>query len=664
MLLGLDRRLWPATTLAGGILFLIPVRAVVISPIVPIPLRLIVIALWLAAVARPHAALLALALLVPFGSAMTMALDAPPTQFSEALALATLSGLLIAAAFDRRPSAAAPSPPIGLPAALLGAVVTCSLAVVLAVSQVGIGRRWLFFSNVGTFIARDYLVAAPGQWTGIAAAALLLEGVLLLLLVIRFSANHVTHPLQLLKATAAAAAIAALLSLSQLVRLLWILAVSVPDLIGRLLISRVSVHVADTNAAGSYYAMAAFVAFALVMHDRERRGTGRIWAVMTAAIILEMWVTGSRTAGVATAVVFCVWALAAGRAVWRRAPGWLIVAGVGLCCIVGALALGFDPRAATVGRGLGRTFESRAAFVVTGLRMIGSAPVFGVGIGRYFEMSGRFMPQSIYWFFFHENAHNNFLQIGGELGLTGLAAFVWLLVAGTQRIVRGRRASIDDRLLTGAFAGLAAFVITWLTGHPLLTPEVAFPFWILAGAAVARADGDRRTPLTPQPADARETATARAPQLIVPAVILALAASVPLRVRDASAGLNLSEQTFGFYEWEGNPPGRMRWTSPSAGFFVPAHATEVEIPMRALFSERRTQPTVVSIAIDGRVFHRLEISNGDVFTLALRLPIPAVPATQPRRVDIITNPPWSPAEALGTSDTRVLGVQLGDVTAR
>jgi hypothetical protein len=36
-------------------------------------------------------------------------------------------------------------------------------------------------------------------------------------------------------------------------------------------------------------------------------------------------------------------------------------------------------------------------------------------------------------------------------------------------------------------AGVAAFIVSWLGGHPLLVPEVAYPFWlalgIVAGAA-------------------------------------------------------------------------------------------------------------------------------------------------------------------------------------
>lgn len=660
-----DRRLWPVTAIVGGAVLLIPVWSVVRSPIVPMPLRLIVAGLWLIAVVRPRVAWLGLALLVPFGPTLLAAFDAPPTQYTEALVLSALSGLLLASARDHAADDDTAWPSLARPAAIFGAVVICSLAVVLAVSQVGVGVRWLFFSNVATFVARDYLVGAAAPWPGIAAACRLLEGVLLLLLVIRSTSRSVVSPIQIMRAVAAAASLASALSLFQLVTTLR-QADSIREVLTRLLTSRISFHVTDVNAAGSYYAMAAFLALALALHDtaRGRVWNGRFWGAATAALFVAMWVTGSRTAAVAAAALLCA-AIAAGRDVWRHRPLWLIAAGVGFVAVVGALAIGFDPRA-VAGRSLAQTLESRTAFITTGLRMIGSAPVFGVGIGRYFDMSGQFMPSSIYWFFYHENAHNNFLQIGGELGLAGLAAFIWLIAAVVLRLTRGLRASPGDRLLAGALAGVVTFMVTWLTGHPLLSPEVAFPFWILAGAAIARADGNRRTPVA-APAGAAPAPSSRpllAGVAIAAAVVL-LIATVPARVRTESATLNLAEQSFGFYEWEGDAAtGRARWTSPAAGFFVPAVTNEVEIPMRAAFSERRPVPTVISLAIDGRVFHRLERTNGDWFTLRLRLPTTQVRGTQPRRLDIITSPPWTPAELLGTSDSRVLGVQLGEVTTR
>src|SRR5207247_7623274 len=51
------------------------------------------------------------------------------------------------------------------------------------------------------------------------------------------------------------------------------------------------------------------------------------------------------------------------------------------------------------------------------------------------------------------------------------------------------------RLLVGALAGVGAFVSTWMTSHPMLVAEVAYPFLMLLGVALARADGNAQPPL-------------------------------------------------------------------------------------------------------------------------------------------------------------------------
>ena len=91
--------------------------------------------------------------------------------------------------------------------------------------------------------------------------------------------------------------------------------------------------------------------------------------------------------------------------------------------------------------------------------------------------------------FRRENAHNNFLQIAAELGAVGIAAFLALLAACAGSACGGRCAARDgpDPLLAGAGAGAGAFVLTCLAGHPLLTSETAYPFWIVLALAVARA---------------------------------------------------------------------------------------------------------------------------------------------------------------------------------
>ncbi len=102
-------------------------------------------------------------------------------------------------------------------------------------------------------------------------------------------------------------------------------------------------------------------------------------------------------------------------------------------------------------------------------------PVFGAGLGRFWELSNVYM----------NNAHNNFLQISAELGIPAVLLFV--LVGGLAV-----RASWRDTErwgpARGLSMGLAVFLLTCMAGHPLLISGAAYPFWMALGFA---AIGDR-----------------------------------------------------------------------------------------------------------------------------------------------------------------------------
>ena len=656
-------RLGRSVATLGGMAIVVPLVSFVVSPIVPVVLRAMVVALWLTAIASPHAGLIALVLLVPFGFSWLAAFDAPPVQYAEALVLAVLSAALINTGVARpeRGQTSANDvrvPSIVVPSVLFSAVVVCSLAVVLALSQTGIGIAWPFVRSLATFLATDYLLTPSEQWAGIAAASRLLEGVMLLLVVTTLVGRDAERSSRhLLTAIAVSGGVAAVFAILQLASTFE--SAGAARGLATFLTSRVASHVSDTNAAGSFLAMTACVALSLGLRRETTTAWRRGGFLLAAAVVVALWFTGSRAAVAALAVVMvtgAAWTFR--RAPWLTAPRLLTVLAIATTIIVIVVAL--DPRAVDR-RGLLNTISERSAFVATGLGIIKAAPAFGIGIGRYFEASGAFMPQSIYWFHLRENAHNNFLQIGGELGLIGLAASLWLIGAAAVRLVRGLRAKPGDRLLAGGLSGLAAFVVTWMSGHPLLTPEVAFPFWMLLGASIARADGHGVS--NSRSAMAAVGIVGRRPLASAWVVVLILAATVPVRIAREASALDLAGQSFGFYEWEANGTGRFRWTTPNASFFVPARTTELDVPFSAAWADKRRNPTMVTIRVDGRMVQKLQTTSGDWTVVELRLPPPSADQ-QYRRVDIATTPAWSPAEVLGTRDSRVLGVQVGEVIMR
>ena len=123
-------------------------------------------------------------------------------------------------------------------------------------------------------------------------------------------------------------------------------------------------------------------------------------------------------------------------------------------------------------------------------------PAFGVGIGNFRSVSRHYVtdeyPQLRRWAPRGQNAHNNFLQILGELGIPGLLAFLWLVVPVARRW-RWEPASAADTVVyaSAMAAGLATFLISALFGHPLLIPQVAAAFFLVLGLTVRAASGAR-----------------------------------------------------------------------------------------------------------------------------------------------------------------------------
>jgi hypothetical protein len=81
----------------------------------------------------------------------------------------------------------------------------------------------------------------------------------------------------------------------------------------------------------------------------------------------------------------------------------------------------------------------------------------------------------------------------GALELLAIAVIALAVMAAFIRIVRGIRADPDDRLLIGALAALAVFVVLFARLPP---PDARwlYPFALVAGGAVARATGNIARP--------------------------------------------------------------------------------------------------------------------------------------------------------------------------
>jgi O-antigen ligase len=591
--------------------------------------------------ATPAEGLLLAAALAPLGLLIATYVGDQDFRISDAVVAAFLVGWLLRALPDRRgPGVAAPL--IGW---LFAATVVASIA--------GLALQLRIYPDELTNAVRHLFYAfyyPAADRIGAISAVRLLEGIGLLSATVTLFRRNPSLAVRLPLVLAGSAAVAVISSV-----LLWY-GVGSASALERFARNgyRVSGHVADVNAAGSYFAMIACLAVGMGV---RARGLGRpLWLAVAGVTWIGLWLSASRSAFAAAAIVV---AAALGWAATSRFTPRVRAAAFAAVLIVatgaGALRLQMlqsDPEF--------QGAEFREDFNATSVRMIAAAPLVGVGIGQYYRTSALFLSPQLGWSYGFENAHNNFLQIGAELGLVGLGTFAVWIGAAVARSARALLRAPRDARLLGATAGVIAFLGTWLTGHPLLVSETAFPFWIQLGLVTALAGTTLLNDRGVAQAPGVLAETPRPWPLVTAVVATAILVSAPLSPRRGPVALAESRAVDGFYQWETLEDGtRFRWTERYGSLFVPADVRRVQIPLR-LPTSGRIRPMEVEIRTGGAKRGRTVVGDNWVAVeVALAEADPPIPF---KRIDLKVDRVWVPALYIaGSGELRQVGVQVGEL---
>lgn len=202
---------------------------------------------------------------------------------------------------------------------------------------------------------------------------------------------------------------------------------------------------------------------------------------------------GLRAAAVAALLDVIAVAYSTARGVWLAlAATGVVLAGIAglraaawaLGLLAAALAVGLispglraqvEPLFTTGGANAGRI-----AIYAANLDIIHERPVFGLGFGRYRRAAapyyGRWPAADR-----RSHAHSNFLHIGAEAGLVGVAAFGFLFASilslGWRAVASAPDASTWATAV-GAWIGVWAFLLGGLTQFTLGDNEVATGMWV------------------------------------------------------------------------------------------------------------------------------------------------------------------------------------------
>ena len=364
---------------------------------------------------------------------------------------------------------------------------------------------------------------------------------------------------------------------------------------------RISTTIADLNATGVMFALVLPAAAAQCLEPRRRV----VGAIALTVIGAGLWFTGSRAGmvgGVAGLMAYLI------LLAWRR---WtrtrVILTGLAACVALAGL-VSWYPRGAAHGTATD-AWLIRKYLAITSVEMARSSPLFGVGIGRFRAESGRFAPPGLFHFYAGENAHNQVLQLLGELGVLGPGFFLALLACSVVPQWRNLGHPSSNAIRAPVVFGLLGWVLASLLQHPLVVPEVSAAFWLALGLA-------RSTVVTATvPQEAGRTRV-----LVAALVVFGLLASMPARITAARNAMNVDGVGVGLSPWRTDPGDgrRYRVATGRAAIYIDGQGGRLRVPLRA---SGPGAPTIdVALLFDGHPAGRILVQAGPWTEITMLIP--------------------------------------------
>ena len=126
------------------------------------------------------------------------------------------------------------------------------------------------------------------------------------------------------------------------------------------------------------------------------------------------------------------------------------------------------------------------------IMMIKDHPLLGSGIGTFkynsLNYQAKFFDQennrSLYPYGVADKAHNEYLQLGAEVGMLGLGIFIWLIISYFRyglKILKKLKDKYKQGILIGLMGGVMAVLIDAIFGFPLHLPATLVLFWLFIG---------------------------------------------------------------------------------------------------------------------------------------------------------------------------------------
>jgi tetratricopeptide (TPR) repeat protein len=136
----------------------------------------------------------------------------------------------------------------------------------------------------------------------------------------------------------------------------------------------------------------------------------------------------------------------------------------------------------------------------TTFEMIRDKPILGSGIGtfklNYLDYQAHFLKDNPYYVKYYSNAreaHNEYLQIGAELGIVGLGIFLvtfFILFLMIIKYLNKEKHQKKKIIVFGLFMGIVCFLIHSFFTFPLHVPALGSAFFVIVGLTIVYIKND------------------------------------------------------------------------------------------------------------------------------------------------------------------------------
>ncbi|PKP59526.1 hypothetical protein CVT91_06545 [Candidatus Atribacteria bacterium HGW-Atribacteria-1] len=147
----------------------------------------------------------------------------------------------------------------------------------------------------------------------------------------------------------------------------------------------------------------------------------------------------------------------------------------------------------------GSSLKRRIAIWKFTALMIKDYPILGSGLGTFKYNSLNYQAKffdhgqnrSLYPHGFADKAHNEYLQLGAEIGIIGLGIFLWLIISyfsyGLKllRKIRDDGSGYKQGAIIGLMGAVVAVLVDGIFGFPLHLPATIVLFWLALGFTIA-----------------------------------------------------------------------------------------------------------------------------------------------------------------------------------